>query len=314
VSPDPHRTAAGALTVRATGDDRVTGGAAVVAAEAFDGGVVTGTPVPPAAAPGTGTALPLTSGAGTAVAGFTGALTMGTASGRHAVWVRTKDALGNWGALANVLMIEDNQAPAVTPATTPAVVPTPTNGQVGYNPQSPYVRVTVSMTDALSSLTGMVGWVDTVSGPGTVFLASDGAWNGPTEVGQLLIPLATIRTLSNGVHNVRVQATDAAGNVSALISVPFTVDRTAPVVTGATLFTGPRRITVTGTDNLTGITGIEWFRGNVDPGVGNATQVAVSPATTSLNRTFNIPNTGTGTYKVRLRDAAGNWSTTRVVS
>lgn len=310
VAPDPHRTAAGALTVRATGDDSVTGAANVVAAEAFDGGVVgVGTPTPPANAPGTGTPLPLTSGGGTPAAGFVGALTVAGTNGRHAIWVRSKDARNNWGAFAYVLMTEDNAAPVRTAATTPTVVPNPTNGLAGFNPQSPYVRVTVSASDTLSVVTGMRGWVDTVSGPGTVLLAADGAWNSTTEVGQLLVPLPTIRNLANGTHQMLVQATDAAGNVSATISVPFTVDKIAPVITSLVRATPGRRITVKGTDAVA-VTGAEYFRG-ADPGPGKATQVAITPAL-SVTKTFPVPVAGT--YLVRLRDAAGNWSaTSRVV-
>ncbi len=304
VAPDPHRTAAGALTVRSTGDDSVTGGANVVAAEAFDGGVVgVSTPTPPAGAPGTGTPLTLASGGGTPVAGFVGALTVAGTNGRHAIWVRAKDARNNWGAFAYVLMTEDNLAPARTAATTPTVTPNPTNGLVGINPKSPNVRVTLSVTDTLSVVTGMRGWVDTISGPGAVFLAADGAWNTTTEIGQLQIPLTTIRNLSNGTHQVLVQATDAAGNVSTTISVPFLVDKIAPVITSLVRATPGRKITVKGTDAVA-VTGAEYFRG-ADPGAGKGTQVAIIPAPW-VTKTFPVPVAGT--YWVRLRDAAGNWS------
>lgn len=298
VTPDPHRAATGPVTVRATGDDRATGAANVVAAEAVDGGIVTGTPTPPS---GPGTALNVISGAGTAVAGFSGPLAVSSGNGRHAIWVRTQDGLGNWGPWADVLMTEDNVAPTLTGSTTPTVAPNPTNGLVGINAQSPHVRVTVSVADGLSVVTGMRGWVDTVTGPGAAFLPADGAWNSTTEVGQLLIPLTTIRNLANGSHSVRVQATDAAGNVSGLISVLFTVDKTPPVISTLTK-TGPRQLTVTGTDAV-GVTGAEYYLG-ADPGAGRGTQVAIA-AGTSVSKAFPVPSRGT--YRVRLRDAAGNW-------
>ena len=308
LTPDPHRTATGPITVRATGDDRVTGGASVTAAEAFDT-VVTGTPTPPAAAPGSGTSLGApTSGGGTAVAGFSGPLTVGNASGQHAIWVRTKDARNNWGPFTYLLITEDNVAPTKTTGSTSSVAPNPANGVVGVNPQSPNVRVSVSVTDNLSVVTGMRGWVDTVSGPGAVFLPADGAWNSTTEVGQLLIPNTTIRALGNGPHNVVVQATDAAGNVSTSILVPFSVDKVVPVLTSAVRTTPGRQITVAGTDNIA-VNGAEFFRGT-DPGLGNGTQVSITPGS-PVSKTFTVPVAGT--YRVRLRDTAGNWSAVRTV-
>ncbi len=317
VTPDPHHTGT-SVTVRATGDDRLTGGANATAAEAFDGGVVTGsTPTLPGTIPAT-TALALTSGGGTAVAGFTGTLAVGSASGRHAVWVRSRDALTNWGDWAFVLMTEDNTGPALTTGSTPTVTPNPTNGLIGYNASSANVKVSVSFTDALTAITGMRGWIDTVSGSGTVFSPADGAWNSPTEVGQLLVPLTTIRGLSNGAHTMRVQATDAAGNVSATASIPFTVDKTAPVLNSAVQATTTaggviHRITVQGTDDVA-VTGAEWFRGT-DPGVGKGTQVTVSPTGPSITQTFTVPTASTtaNPYRVRIRDAAGNWSALRSV-
>ena len=123
--------------------------------------------------------MTFTSGSGTAVAGFSGALSIGSTSGRHAVWVRSKDTLGNWGQWAYVLLTEDNTAPAPTSGFTATVVPNPTNGLIGYNASSATVKVTASFTDALTPVSGMRGYIDSLTASGGTFSPVDGAWNGP---------------------------------------------------------------------------------------------------------------------------------------
>ena len=67
-------------------------------------------------------------------------------------------------------------------------------------------------------------------------------------------------------------------------------------------------------ETLSNITQVEYFIDN-DPGVGNATQVTITPATQiqdfTFNGTFNVTN-GNHYFYIRSKDANGRWSLTNV--
>ena len=123
---------------------------------------------------------------------------------------------------------------------------------------------------------------------------------------------SSVGVSSNGANRVVTrQASDRAGN-SASASATVNVDRTAPTigsvtVTPASIVTG-QTITVTApfSDAVSGVAGAEAFIG-ADPGKGAATPIALSgsQATGQL-----VAPSVAGTYqvRVRVRDAAGNWS------
>lgn len=312
LAPSPYRPASGDLQVSATGDDRTTGGSTVDQAEAFDGGPAPVTGTGPAPTPATsGTALSATSGQGTALVSFAGTLTLvSPPDGPRVIWVRTHDALGSWGAYVGTRLVVDSTGPVLSGG---HATPNPTNGVIGWNVSTPAVRASVTATDALSTVTGMTGWVDTMTGPGAVMLPASGSWISATEVGYLDIPLSTVRTLSEGQHTVLVVAADAAGNTSSA-SIPFTVDRTAPTwISGRSSTTGSTHsFTTTASDAGSGVGAVEWFAGR-DPGVGKAHLVVVQSPTLGTSSVMVVV-LGRGLWSYRVRDVAGNWTTTHTVT
>ena len=180
------------------------------------------------------------------------------------------DTAGNT-ATATATVSIDTTAPTITATVTPAP------NAAGWNNTA--VTVTFTCSDPVSGV---------VSCPSSVGVSSNGA---------------------NRV--ITRQASDRAGN-SASASATVNVDRTAPTigsvtVTPASIVTG-QTFTVTApfSDAVSGVAGAEAFIG-ADPGKGAATPIALSgsQATGQL-----VAPSVAGTYqvRVRVRDAAGNWS------
>ena len=122
---------------------------------------------------------------------------------------------------------------------------------------------------------------------------------------------------ADGLHTVRFQAADRAGNVTAFVTVTFTLDATSPVV----VITSPANglatrtnVTVSGrvTDNLSGVAALlaqvdaGSFRDVAFDGGGN-----YSFATTLLT---DGNADGTHTVRVQATDQAGNVSNVATVS
>ncbi len=132
------------------------------------------------------------------------------------------------------------------------------------------------------------------------------------------ISAATVAALADGSHTVAVRAQDVLGNWGATASATLIIERTAPTFTGIALTpnsvpvgTAGVSVAVIGaTDPLvggfaSGVAGGEWWIGatNIAAGTGTGFNgLAATVATGSL-----AP--GTQTVRVRIRDAAGNWST-----
>jgi hypothetical protein len=304
------------VVLNATGSDATTGGANVTGGAYAIVGGAPGTLVPNGPV-GVTTALKATIPA-VAVA----ALTEGT----HDISVTSTDSLANTGAAATVTLTIDKTGP-VGSATT--ATPNPSNGLIGVNSGVPAVRVRSIFTDALSNIAGAEGAIDgpatIANGTGFVFTPTDGVW-GPRIAGSNSdsvfadIPLATIAALAEGSHTIRVHAKDAAGNWGPTVSIPFVVDKTRPtfdslVVNPTTFIAGQSiTLTVTGTDLpgpgagavATGVNGGEyWLDGTTTP--GSATAIPFVGLTPSI-ATDSMP-AGTHAMRVRVHDAAGNWST-----
>lgn len=306
LSPDPSSGSA-AVSLRGTADDQASGGATIAAAEyAIDGGV----PL----------AMSVTS-AGAVTSEITATISAATltalAEGSHAVAVRARDSLGNWGALASVALSLDRTGPSVA-----GVVSSPaaTNGLQGMNSSTPAVRVSATGTDAASALAAAEGFIDTVGAPGTgfPFAASDGAWNGLSESFYADIPLSTVTLLSTGNHTLLVRARDAAGNWGATGSTTLLVDKTAPSVSAVTATPNPTNGALTfvlsadATDPAPtlGIVGGEWFEG-ADPGTGRGNPMTgTGPISATVDVVARNMAAGNHTLFVRAKDAAGNWSAT----
>ena len=305
--------------ISATGDDSATGNGNVTAAEyAIDGG----TPV----AMALNRVAPTVSLTGTIAA----ATVFGLTEGAHTVSVRSQDAAGNWGAAASVTLTVDRTGPATTNVTINP--PLANNGKLGQGTGNPSVRVTATFVDATTTVAAGEGFIDNASGAdgtGFTFTATDGVFNaaGPLgETGYADIPLTTINLLTPGNHTIYVHGKDAAGNWTSPIpvtsQVTILIDKTVPTFTGLSLAPNPTygaasvTLTVNGAvDPLvaslaSGITGGEYWIDGAAPAAGSGT------AFTGLTATIPVGTLGVGSHTVgaRIRDAAGNWSTTASAS
>ena len=304
---------AGTVDVALTGSasDAATGGNDIGAAEYFlDAQGTDGSGAPMAVSPGA-----------PSIAGLTATIPAATvaalAEGSHAVHVHARDSLGNWGPFpaAPLALTVDRTGPQAPDPVTAS--PSATNGSTGFNSSTPAVRVTITATDALSNVAAAEAFIDTPGAPGTGFrfVASDGLWNGTTESAYGDIPLSHVNLLPTGSHTIHVHARDAVGNWGAHATTTLLVDKAVPTFTGVTLSPStanvgePVALTASGaTDPSTGgpasgLTGGQyWLDSTSIPGPG----AVAFPGTST---TFPAPAGGAHIVYVRLRDAAGNWST-----
>jgi Multicopper oxidase len=305
-----NNTSTSGVAVTATADDSASGGSVITAAEY----AIDALPAEPMSVNSNATVASIDA---TIPTGVLDALSEGV----HVISVRAKDTT-TWGLPATVNLTVDEHGPTTTGVT---VAPTPNNGTVPFNSSVPAVRVIATgMSDPVfggvnSPIATAEAFIDTpgANGSGIRLIASDGVFSDTSEGGYLDIPLATVAALTNGPHTVFVHAKDAAGNWGSTGSGTILVDKTRPVVNSVTATPNPTSgatavtLTASGTDPApasTGVTKAEWWRG-ADPGVGNG-----APMTPSVGGfTASVPVIGLSDtshqLNVRVRDAAGNWST-----
>ena len=222
-----------------------------------------------------------------------------------------------------VLGNANNQAPTppvdITGPNTSSVnaSPNPNNGTLGFDANTPAVRLTATVTDPAnngtqSNVSSAEVFIDSPgsNGSGLPLLAGDGAFNNTSESGYADIPLTTVAQLNEGSHTLYVHGQDSAGNWGAMSTVILIIDKTLPVVSNinTTLSTTTINLTAAATDPAPGsIVLAEWFEGN-DPGTGRGNPMSVSGTTliASINADTWMP--GNHTLWVRARDSAGNWS------
>ncbi len=302
LNPNPSN---GSVTVAlsATADDTATGNSNVTAAEYnIDGGA----------------AVPMIRNTTAPTVSLTATIPAGLGAGDHPVTVRSQDAAGNWGATASITL---TVVPATGPTTSGvAANPSANNGAYGQSSSNPSVRVTATFTDTGSTVAAGEGFIDAVGSPGTgfPFVANDGVFNALSESGYADIPLATINLLPVGNHTISVRGKNAAGVWGATASITYLIDKTAPTFTGITLTAanptlgGGVSMTVNGAvDPLvgglaSGIAGGEYWIDTAAPTPGAGTLfTGLTPSIPASSLT-----TGSHTVGVRVRDGAGNWSTT----
>jgi hypothetical protein len=297
----------GNVVLKATGNDTASGGVNVDAGNySVDGG----TPV-----------AMTTDGPVSAVTALTANIPVATLiEGPHVVSVTTKDALGNVGAPANITLTIDKTGPAVTGAT--AASPSPNNGTMAVSSGVPAVRVSATFTDAMSNVVGAEGFIDAVgaTGSGFIFSPSSGVWTSQTSAVFADIPLATVATLTHGLHFIQVHAKDAAGNWGAATPVTLVIDKQGPVV--SVVISTPAAsndtavvITATANDATTGglnIAGGELFvdtagttgTGITMTGTGSG---AVTISGTIPAATLAALTAGVHAVTVHAKDIVGNW-------
>jgi Multicopper oxidase len=312
------------VTVSATVSDAANGNSAVTAAE-----YVIDTPA--AVTPGGGTPLTGTFGTPT-VTGLSAAIPAATlqtlTQGAHTVYVRGRDAAGNWGPPASATF----QLTTVGAATTGvSVTPNVTNGSVD---------VTVKATGDDSGLGGTVTAAE-------FFLSATGAGGTGTPM-TLGSPNATLSTETgtltaqavqanpDGATSVFVHTKDSFGIWGPFTAVPLTITRALPTASGVTIDPNPTdgtkgsavdatqiqvkgTFTVPGTPPLTTIAAAEGF---LDPATANpangtgfvfvandgkfdaASEIAYGLI--PLSQVSALAD-GAHTVYVHARDTAGNW-------
>jgi FtsP/CotA-like multicopper oxidase with cupredoxin domain len=309
------------VALKATGDDRFTGNSNIIAGEyTLNGGS--------AVAMAVNMAAPIASLNAVIPAATVNALN----EGPYQVTVRSRDAFNRWGPESTTTLKVDKTAPV--PTTNLSANPAVTNGKQGFNSNTPAIRVIATFEDpdkvfgvdpdlvhVQSNIALIEGFIDTIGDNGTGFLLipSDGKFNSAVETGYIDIPLSTIAMLSDGDHIIYLHARDSSGNWSDANDgqVTLTIDRSVPVADVAPMANPTPNaphitLTANAADSSTNIVAAEWFD-NSDPGQGNGAAMTISTPnslSSSLTATINIRTWGLGkhTLYVRVRDAAGNWS------
>jgi SdrD B-like protein len=200
VTPDPS---AGAVsgTISGSASDVSTGNSTVVAAEWFEGADP---------GPGAGHAMAATDGAFDSPSeAISTTLTMaGFVLGSHALHVRALDAVGNWGAIADVsfgVSLPPGPGDLVGPVTTAAAI-RPTSATT--------IVITANTTDAATgaSTISRAEWfegVDPGLGNGHAVTAGDGSFDGTAES---LSATVNVSAWAGRPHILRIRAMDASGN------------------------------------------------------------------------------------------------------
>jgi FtsP/CotA-like multicopper oxidase with cupredoxin domain len=304
------------LSLTATANDQLTGGANIAAAESFID--VVGPVGSGAAMTLSTTSAPVSSLSATISASTVNALT----EGLHTVYVRSEDAALNWGATTSVALTVDKTGPLTSGA---SANPNPNNGTLGVNSTNPSVRVQATFDDGTPAFVknGEV-FIDAVgaNGSGIPMAPVDGVFNTAHEVGYVDIPLTTIAPLSVGNHPIYVHGKDSAGNWGATATVTLEIDKTGPT-TSVVMFVPPAAnaqavvVSATGNDVATGnhnVVAGEFFIDTTTAanGTGGAMTAAVPSPTATIAGTIPAAtiaglSTGLHTVSVHARDAAGNW-------
>jgi Multicopper oxidase len=146
----------------------------------------------------------------------------GLSNGNHTVYVRSKDAAGNWGATTSTTLVVDKVAP-----TTNAIVaaPNPTNVSGGTNTS---FLLTANATDAGAgggSAITAAEWYQNpapAAGSGTPMTATDGTFSSSVEPIRATIDFVALGWAA-GNHTIFVRSRDAAGSWSNSVSVTVNV-------------------------------------------------------------------------------------------
>ena len=289
--------------------------AVVVSAPATDGGVVVSNIgggeffIDTAGATGTGSAMtPAAASSNTTISGTIPAATVtGMTVGSHTIFVHAKDAAGNWSSTVTGTLLIDRVAPTF------ASITLSPNAIVPNVPATIGLTVNGSVASPGTTVAGGEYWIGTsniAAGSGTAFSG--------------LTPSISTGALSAGTYTVWVRLKDNLGNWSVapnngVRTATLTVapDTIAPTFTSITLSpatiavgTASVGVTVNGVADAapsSGVTGGEyWIDGTLTP--GSAPQTAFTGVTVPAVPTAGL-SVGIHQVRVRIRDAAGNWST-----
>ncbi len=220
-------------------------------------------------------------------------------AGVHAIKAQASDTAGNISAFTQSL--------SVTVDTTVAVPSVPDLAAASDSGTSNTDNIT-SVTTPVFSGKGDVGSTVTLHDGATVIGTAKADATGNWAIKSSL--------LSAGVHAIKAQASDTAGNASAFTpSLTVTIDTTAPAVPTALNLAAASDSGVSNTDNITNVT-TPTFNGKGDVGstvtlYDGATAVGATKADAFGNWSIksSLLSAGVHAIKVRASDAAGNTST-----
>ncbi len=319
VSPNPSNGLAD-VTVTADLSEATTGNANVDQAE-----IVIDDPAP--LAPGSG--IPMAAFAPAIDVAATGTIPQTTlaalAAGKHTVFVRAHDSVGNWGVVGGVIF------------NLPKTGPLTTNGSATPSPANGTLDVAISATGdertAGMNIDTAEYFIDTVTADGS------GTPITPNRVASVVsldpvIPATTVAALPEGMHHVFVHSHDSLGLWGPTLDIPLPVDKTGPGVDGADVKPNPSNgvltslahpgylvVSATITDVNSGtlqnpVTDAEGFLDTVGAN-GTGFQLAavdgsmnsISEGVYGLIPISQIRSLSNGTHHVSVRgqDAAGNW-------
>jgi hypothetical protein len=183
-------------------------------------------------------------------------------------------------------------------------------------------------THAITTCGGTTAPAAADYGTGAEMVPVGGKWNvSPTQSATAYIPLADIRACPEGKVRFWVHGKDLAGNWGDFASYDMTLDKTPPVIDAATATPSSTTVAlnIQAHDPVSGgvnsnIVQAEYFLTPCtpgaelgcfnDPGPGNGTQIPIGAPGTSINVTVTIPRPPhPSELFVRVKDAAGNWTT-----
>ncbi|MEO8357146.1 MAG: multicopper oxidase family protein [Chloroflexota bacterium] len=227
-------------------------------------------------------------------------------NGNHIISIHARDAVGNWGPFTTGVLTIDKTAPTVSGLT----ITPPISGNTT-------VALSATADDTAtgnSNISAGEYFIDTAGAAGTGAAMTSGAASPNTAI-TATIPSATVAALTAGNHTIHVRARDAAGNWSTTTSATLLIDRTPPTQSSITLTpssilggTASITLSVNGASDGAGGSGVfggEYWFGTTNPAPGAGTQFSGLSATVPTSSLAG----GTYTLRARVRDVAGNWST-----
>ncbi len=159
------------------------------------------------------------------------------AAGKHVVYVRARDVVGNWGVVGSTVL----NLPKTGPATTGGVAtPSPTNGTVA-------IKVSATGDDSAADGTITAGeyFVDTLGDPGAgrpttnnrvaTVVSETATLPATLPSGQSCTTSLAASCLAEGQHHVWFRSKDSLGLWGPVLDIPVEVDRTGPTVLGASV-------------------------------------------------------------------------------
>lgn len=177
------------------------------------------------------------------------------ASGNHTIYVRARDAAGNWGPAQTLTLLVDRDQASVSGVT---ASPNPANNVTS-------IQLTASASDPTTNLVAAEWFrnVDPGLGRGAPMSAADGSFSSKTEGLKATI---NINGWPTGVQTLYVRVRDAAGNWSRAAQATLTVIRPEAIFSDGfeagslaawNSVTGSSRVSVTSRSALVGTQGME---------------------------------------------------------